>query len=158
MVSGAEHQAGACVQPQRGKQTFSRPVRLLKHPLFEAVYKQGQRHFSGLMTVFFLSRNREVVPSSNRQSRVTEGPRVGFTVSRALGGSVQRNRIRRRMREAVRLNLKHLSLPVDVVINPKKAMLTADFDGVLQEVERAFDAVRKRSLCSGPTQGSVRTK
>ena len=32
-----------------------------------------------------------------------EGSRIGFTVPRALGGSVVRNRLKRRIREAVRL-------------------------------------------------------
>ena len=56
------------------------------------------------------------------------GVRVGFTVGKVLGGAVVRNRMKRRLREAVRL---HGMIPaaMDVVINPKKSLLTAEFVG-----------------------------
>jgi len=66
------------------------------------------------------------------------GLRVGLTVGRALGGAVERNRIKRRMREAVRLSPPPVRANADVVINPKKSVLTADFEKVLNEVRRAF--------------------
>jgi len=83
------------------------------------------------MTVFFLRRARATVQA--------EGPaRVGFTVGRVLGPAVVRNRIRRRVREAVRLHLFRLTTPVDVVINPKKTALSAAFTQLADEVQRAF--------------------
>jgi ribonuclease P protein component len=74
--------------------------------------------------------------------------RIGFTVSKALGGAVERNRMRRRTREAVR---RHLSMlhgigdAVDVVINPKKSLLIAEFSQISLEVERAFRVIRQHS-------------
>ena len=72
------------------------------------------------------------------------GARIGFTVSRALGDAVKRNRIRRRTREAVR---QHYSLlageAVDVVINPRKSVLRADFAVLSEEVARALAVVRQ---------------
>jgi ribonuclease P protein component len=112
---------------------FPRAARLLKHADFERVYKQGRRHFSSNMTVFFL-----------RQPEDAGKARVGFTVGRVLGGAVQRNRIKRRLREAVRLRRSTLLGPVDVVINPKKSILTLEFVLVLEEVGRAFDAIAKK--------------
>lgn len=138
---------------------FPRTSKLLKHALFDQVYQRGQRHFSGLMTVFFLRREglcgRESLsgdgsvtrpePDSGRSAQAKEpGPRVGLTVGRVLGNSVVRNRIRRRMREAVRVNLHRLTGPVDIVINPKKTVLTADFVPIVEEVQKAFDAIAKR--------------
>jgi hypothetical protein len=49
------------------------------------------------------------------------------------------------MREAVRLNLDRLMVPVDVVINPKKVVMTAEFSRIVEEVQKAFEAVAKRS-------------
>ena len=115
---------------------FPRDARLLKHAAFDRVYREGRRIFSGNLTVFF--RDRDAAESSG-------GARVGFTVGRALGGAVERNRLRRRMREAVRYKLALLSVPVDVVINPKKTALTAGFPQLLAEVERAFAQVRNKS-------------
>jgi ribonuclease P protein component len=110
---------------------FPRAARLLKHSDFEHVYKQGRRHFSSHMTVFYL--------------RQADGSaRVGFTVGRVLGGAVQRNRIKRRLREAVRLRRSLLKGPVDVVINPKKSVLTVEFPVVVEEVGRAFDVIAKK--------------
>lgn len=122
---------------------FSRLGRLLKHSDFDRVYKEGRRHFSSHMTVFYLRR-------AERGSTETAPPeklaRVGFTVGRVLGGAVERNRIKRRLREAVRLRglvLKDAGA-VDVVINPKKSVLTVEFSAVLEEVERVLDVIAKK--------------
>jgi len=116
---------------------FPRSARLLKHSDFDRVYKQGRRHFSSHMTVFYL-----------RQAE--GGARVGFTVGRVLGGAVERNRIKRRLREAVRQRRAVLqgagACGIDVVINPKKSVLTLEFSAVLEEVGRAFDAIAKKLM------------
>jgi ribonuclease P protein component len=111
---------------------FPRSTRLLRHADFERIYKQGRRHFSSQMTVFYLPREKGV------------GPRVGFTVGRVLGGAVDRNRIKRRLREAVRRQRRICSVHVDVVINPKKSLLTAEFSKVLTEVGNAFDVIQQK--------------
>jgi ribonuclease P protein component len=109
---------------------FPRSVRLLRHSDFERVYKQGCRHFAAHMTVFYLPRQK------------AEGVRVGFTVGKVLGGAVVRNRMKRRLREAVRL---HGIIPsaMDVVINPKKSFLSAEFVDVQREIRRAFEVIEK---------------
>jgi ribonuclease P protein component len=123
-----------------GTKRFPREARLLKHAAFEAVYRYGRRIFSGSLTVFFLRRD-DAGPS-----------RVGFTVSRALGGAVERNRIKRRMREAVRHRRALLSGPVDVVINPKRTVLQLEFERLLNEVERAFAGIQQR--LAAPSRGN----
>lgn len=70
-------------------------------------------------------------------------PRVGFTVGRVLGPAAVRNRIRRRLREAVRRHLFLVAAPVDVVINPKKSALTAPFNELADEVKRAFEKIER---------------
>jgi ribonuclease P protein component len=112
---------------------------VLRHADFERVYQQGRRHFSASMTVFYLSR-----PESNAKAEIAPGLRVGFTVGRALGGAVQRNRMKRRLREAVRLTRPAPGLNADVVINPKKVLLSTDFEAVLNEVRRAFVVIEQK--------------
>jgi ribonuclease P protein component len=56
-----------------------------------------------------------------------------------MGKSVVRNRMKRRMREAVRLNLASLPPVWDIVFNPRKPLLTADFDAVQTEIRRVFE-------------------
>lgn len=86
------------------------------------------------MTVFYLMQ-----PESITQ----ENARVGFTVGRVLGGAVERNRIKRRLREAVRLQRSVLRYPADIVIHPKKSVLTLEFELVLEEIGRAFEVIAK---------------
>jgi ribonuclease P protein component len=122
---------------------FSHCAKLLRHGDFQRVYKQGRRHFGTQMTVFYLA-GQELHSAGLSAAK---GPRIGFTVSRALGGAVQRNRIKRRMREAVRANLPDLTARVDVVINPKKSAQTADFALLRKEVARAFAVIQQ--YCAG---------
>ena len=110
---------------------FLRRMRLLRHSDFERVYKQGRRHFASHMTVFYLFREDQ------------PGLRVGFTVSKVLGNAVVRNRIRRRLREAVRLHWPAIEPAADVVINPKKSAEKVDFAALEKEMIRAFEVVGK---------------
>jgi ribonuclease P protein component len=135
------------------KSTFGFPssARLLKHSDFERVYKQGRRHFSSHMTVFYLRQ-----PAGEGSPTATA--RVGLTVGKVLGGAVVRNRIKRRMREAVRMQRSVLqgSGAVDVVINPKKSVLTLEFALVLEEVGRALTLIAKNTIAKNtPVKKSV---
>lgn len=137
---------------------FPKTAHLLKRADFQRVYKQGRRHFSGNMTVFYLRSPEPSAPQGCATERTgpetvadaTAGSscvRVGFTVPRAVGGSVERNRIRRRLREAVRFHLSELPSQsgLDVVFNPKRSVLQAEFDTISKEVERAFEVIRKNT-------------
>jgi ribonuclease P protein component len=127
--------------------SIPREHRLRKHSEFEVVYNSGRRHFSTALTAFYLLRTGDpqaIAPQS--------GPRVGLTVGRQMGNAVVRNRVKRRMRAAVEHNLERLTSAVDIVINPKKAVLEMDFKQLCSEVTRAFDVVREKAV---PPQDST---
>ncbi len=130
-MSGSAPNGSLNVSGPSKRARYPRNARLLRHADFERVYKQGRRHFAAHMTVFYLRRAQG------------EGLRVGFTVGRVLGGAVERNRMKRRLREAVRLHRPGTSMAVDVVINPKKSMLTAEFSKLADEISRAFEVIQK---------------
>ncbi len=130
------------VTPPAGKATFPRSARLLRHADFERVYKLGRRHFSASLTAFYWARPE--AEAAGTKPSAPAGLRIGFTVGRALGGAVQRNRMKRRLREAVRLTRPPLGASADVVINPKKSLLTRDFAEVLNEVSRAFVVIEQK--------------
>jgi RNase P protein component len=52
--------------------------------------------------------------------------------------------MKRRLREAVRLSRMPSAVSADVVINPKKSLLTLDFAEVLNEVSRAFVVIEQK--------------
>ena len=110
---------------------FTVNMRLLRHADFERVYKKGRRHFATNLTVFYLPRHQG------------EGLRIGFTVGKVLGGAVERNRMKRRLRETVRLHWPGGPVPVDVVINPKKSVLKVEFSDLGNEISRAFAVIQK---------------
>ena len=130
-MSGIAPNRNRNVSGPRKRAVFPRSVRLLRRSDFARVYKQGRRHFAAHMTVFYLRR-----PEG-------DGLRVGFSVARVLGGAVERNRMKRRLREAVRVHWPALSAPVHVVINPKKSVLKADFSELSNEISRAFEVIQK---------------
>ena len=118
--------------------------RLVKHADFQRVYQNGRRQFTGNMTVFFLRRQQEAEPPSS--------PRVGFTVGKVLGGAVDRNRIKRRMREAVRMSSSACEGPVDVVFNPRKSVLTLPFVELVAEVARGLRLAMQRARVAETTR------
>jgi len=150
------------VAPLAGMGAFPRSARLLRHADFERVYKLGRRHFSASMTVFYWQRPDSGVAGPTApaaRTAVPSGLRIGFTVGRALGGAVQRNRMKRRLREAVRLTRPAAGPSADVVINPKKSLLTVEFAAVVNEVSRAFVVIeQKLAGTAGSEQSSGRRK
>src|SRR3954466_11098305 len=74
--------------------------------------------------------------------RDDEGPaRVGFTVSKKVGGAVERNRVRRRLREVVRLSpVGCLRMGHDYVLIGRRAALSLPFERMTEDF---YGAVRR---------------
>ena len=131
--------------------SIPREHRLRKHAEFELVYRNGRRHFSPVLTAFYLLREASgetagATADISAKAQLTCGSRVGITVGRALGKSTVRNRIKRRVRAAVTQNLTRITRPVDVVINPKKVVLEIEFQDLCSEVSRAFTVIEAKAV------------
>ena len=90
---------------------------------FDAVYRAGKRRSNSHFTVFFRANQ---LPQS----------RFGFSIKKALGGAVLRNRIRRRVREIVRCHRLEIPAGWDIVIHPKNNVANADFAPLTAELLR----------------------
>lgn len=74
------------------------------------------------------------------RKRTEAGPvRVGFTVTKKIGNAVERNRIRRRLREIVRLTEPaRLAAGHDYVLIGRRAALTLPFERIASDFEGAL--------------------
>ncbi len=116
--------------------------RLRKHADFQRVYKASRKQFAKQMTYFFLLRPQLGPDGTPLRGADAVTPRIGLTISKAMGKAVDRNRIRRRMREAVRSNLSALNTPVDVVLHPRRAVIDLEFATLEREVASVFRAIQ----------------
>lgn len=66
------------------------------------------------------------------------GPRIGITIPRAVGKAVQRNKIRRRLREILRPRLAKISAACDIVFNPRRSALLVDFAVLEREMDKVL--------------------
>jgi len=73
-----------------------------------------------------------------------DGPRLGFTVPRAFGKAVLRNRVKRRLREALRVRLPEMAPEWDIVINPRRPAIAAPVEELRREVDRLVAQCRKQ--------------
>jgi ribonuclease P protein component len=95
------------------------------------------------MSYFFMLRTGLGADGTPLRDADANTPRVGLTVGKVMGKAVDRNRIKRRMREAVRRNLATLNAPVDVILHPRRSVIDLDFAVLDREVASVFRAIQK---------------
>jgi ribonuclease P protein component len=103
------------------RETFSGNDRLRKRREFEECYASGVRVSGRHLQLFLLA----------RQS--AESSRIGISVGRRSGGSVVRNRLRRRVREIFRRGRRDLPAGLRIVVNIKPSASTAEFSALAED-------------------------
>ena len=119
---------------------FPKEARIRKRRDFLRIQNRGHRLWGRQFIAY-------VRPSPNKHSR------LGITVSRKVGGAVQRNRIKRWVREAFRTQPELFSRPIDIVLIAKRGI--DDFS--LQTIREDLARVVSRYY-SQPNKGSGRSR
>ncbi len=112
-------------------------ARLRKHADYLRVYANGRKRQSATMSWFLAPQTPGGAAAST-----PGGARVGLTVGKVLGQAHQRNRIKRRMREALRRHIDLLPEGFDLIIHPRRNVLTMEFVQLEAEIVRILEQAR----------------
>lgn len=93
---------------------MKRQYRIQENKRFQEIRQQGKSYSSELLVMCVLSNE---LPYS----------RFGFSINARIGGAVVRNRLKRRLREAIRLRMATIELGWDVVFIARRPILCADY-------------------------------
>ena len=117
--------------PKTAERQSLAAARLCKHADYQRAYAASRKRQSPSMSWFLAP-----------QTLPAPGPRVGLTVGKVLGKAHDRNRMKRRMREALRLHVDLLTDGFDLILHPRRSVLTAEFPKLEAEVVRILQQAR----------------
>jgi ribonuclease P protein component len=103
-------------------------VRLRRHADYQKAYAASRKRQSASMSWFLAPRTSE----NGEQA----GARVGLTAGKVLGKAHERNLIKRRMREALRRHVELLPRNADLILHPRRHVLTMEFAKLEAEIVR----------------------
>lgn len=106
--------------------SLRRAERIKKSAEFIIIYRKGARKESRHFKVAILGNN-------------LSWSRLGITVGKKIGNSVQRNHIKRRIREYFRLHKALLPASSDIVFTAKTGADRLLYAGIASEIDRLFD-------------------
>ena len=106
-------------------------ARLRKHADFQRAYAASRKRQSASMS-WFLAPQQSAYPGA----APPPGPRVGLTTGKVLGKAHERNRIKRRVREALRRHVELLPEGCDLILHPRRSVLTVEFGKLEAEIVR----------------------
>jgi len=109
-------------------ETLSPRERIRKKKDFLLVYKDGKRHRSKAFNLIYLPNNLSF-------------SRLAIVVSRKVGNSVERNKIKRNMRNLFRQNKKLLNVHVDMIIIPNNKILGLSLSDLKKEYLTAIASI-----------------
>ena len=128
--------------------------RLRKHADFQRAYAASRKRQSASMS-WFLAIQAQSEPSAagSRESRLPA--RVGLTVGKVLGKAHERNRIKRRMREALGRHVDLLPEGIDLILHPRRVVLTMEFGKLEAELVRILTQARADAFKMASSRGVV---
>jgi ribonuclease P protein component len=113
-------------------------ARLRKHSDYQRAYAASRKRQSALMS-WFLAPQPAGDGGNGGPTDPPLGPRVGQSAGKVLGKAHERNRIKRRMREALRRHVELLPRGFDLILHPRRTVLTVEFAKLEAEVVRILE-------------------
>lgn len=107
----------------RTRYSFSYAEKLHLQKDFQRVFKTGRKLAHPAIFIY-------ICPVDNPHGL----RRLGLIFSRKLGGAVERNRLKRRLREIFRLNKESLTPSLDILFVPRAGACALDYDGLKDAV------------------------
>ncbi len=117
--------------------------RLAKHADYQRAYAASRKRQSSSMS-WFLAPQSALAPQSLLLA-APSGPRVGLTAGKVLGKAHERNRIKRRMREILRHHIDLLPTDCDLILHPRRTVLTMEFRKLEAEVVRILQQAQQQA-------------
>jgi ribonuclease P protein component len=115
-------------------------ARLRRRPEFTAVVRSGRRVGRPTMVLHYLpDRAAAAVQAPGTRTAEATGPRAGFVVGRAVGNSVVRHRVTRRLRAVVRAELHRLPPTADLVVRARPEAAEAGSDRLRRDLATGLD-------------------
>ena len=131
-------------KPAQRPQPSLAGARLRKHADFQRAYAAARKRQSASMSWFLAPRSgdHEAGPAPVSSTPSLRGARVGLTAGKVLGKAHERNRIKRRMREALRRHVDLLPPHSDLILHPRRVVLTMEFTKLEDEIVRILTQAR----------------
>jgi len=114
-------------------------ARLQKHADYQRAYAASRKRQSASMSWF-------LAQQSGCETGHVAGPRVGLTAGKVLGKAHERNRIKRRMREALRRHVELLPTGCDLILHPRRSVLTMEFGKLEAEIVRILHQAQAETM------------
>jgi len=126
-------------------------LRLQKHADYQRAYAASRKRQSASMSWFLAPQQPASADLAARKTSLPAGPRIGLTAGKVLGKAHERNRIKRRMREALRRHADLLPPGCDLILHPRRSVLTVEFAKLEGEIVRILhqanaEAARMQNL------------
>lgn len=123
-------------------------ARLKKHADYQRAYAASRKRQSASMSWF-------LAPQTVSETEGVAGPRVGLTAGKVLGKAHERNRIKRRMREALRRHVELLPAECDLILHPRRTVLTIEFGKLEAEIVRILHQAQAEAARLNEPQGET---
>ncbi len=118
-----------------GRERFRREARLRSSQDFQRVRRRGRRQQGRYLTLMY-ARRAEAAPAEPGAPDSARLPaRIGFSVNKRVGSAVRRNRVKRRLREAIRRRLWKTQPGWDMIVAVRPEAADADYADLASELE-----------------------